>query len=88
VAGWARPVLDVIFDGVADTVDYQLRQLLPPRADGAPRYLRFQTDLDAGLSEMDDTSPGHLAGLRRAAEGILQRQAADLVALAERLVQA
>ena len=85
VAGWARPILDVIFDGVADTVDYQLRQLLPPGADGAPRYLRFQTDLDAGLSEMDDTSPGHLEGLQRAAEAILQRRAADLEALAKRL---
>ena len=85
VAGWARPILDVIFDGVADTVDYQLRQLLPPGRDGAPRYLRFQTDLDAGLSEMDDASPEHLEGLRRAAEAILQRQSADLTALVGQL---
>jgi len=85
VAGWARPILDVIFDGVADTVDYQLRQLLPPGADGQPRYLRFQTDLDAGLSEMDDASPGHLDGLRRAAESILQRQAAEVAVLADLL---
>ncbi|WP_257309156.1 patatin-like phospholipase family protein [Geothrix fuzhouensis] len=85
VAGWARPVLDVIFDGVADTVDYQLRQLLPPAADGVPRYLRFQADLDAGLSEMDDTSPEHLEGLHRAAESILQRQATDMAALVRQL---
>lgn len=85
VAGWAKPVLDVIFDGVADTVDYQLRQLLPAGADGQPRYLRFQTTLDADLSEMDDTRPAHLAGLQQAAAGILQRQAGDLAALAERL---
>ena len=85
VAGWAVPVLEVIFDGVADTVDYQLKQLLPPSGDGQPRYHRFQADLDADLSEMDDTSPEHLAGLRRAAEGILQRQAAELHALAQRL---
>lgn len=84
VAGWAKPVLDVIFDGVADTVDYQLRQLLPAVA-GQPRYHRFQTDLDAALSEMDDTTPAHLEGLRRAAEGILQRQAAELADLAGRL---
>ena len=85
VAGWAVPVLDVIFDGVADTVDYQLKQLLPAGGDGLPRYHRFQADLDADLSEMDDTSPEHLAGLRRAAEGILQRQGADIEALAKRL---
>ncbi|HLP31176.1 MAG TPA: patatin-like phospholipase family protein, partial [Geothrix sp.] len=85
VAGWAKPVLDVIFDGVADTVDYQLRQLLPEAAGGVARYHRFQTDLDADLSEMDDTSAAHLDGLRRAAEGILQRQGAELTALAARL---
>ena len=87
MAGWARPVLDVIFDGVADTVDYQLRQLLPPGADGVPRYLRFQADLDADLSEMDDTSPEHLEGLHRAAESILQRQAADMAALVRQLAE-
>lgn len=87
VAGWARPILDVIFDGVADTVDYQLRQLLPPGADGTPRYLRFQTDLDAALSDMDDTHPRHLDGLRRAAEGILERQAAEFMVLAGQLTR-
>lgn len=85
VAGWARPILDVIFDGVADTVDYQLRQLLPPGLDGQPRYLRFQTDLDDGLSEMDDASPEHLEGLQRAAEAILRRPGAELEFLVERL---
>lgn len=85
VAGWARPVLDVIFDGVADTVDYQLRQLLAPGPGNVPRYHRFQADLNADLSEMDDTSPGHLQGLQQAAAGILERQAAEVEALAKRL---
>jgi patatin-like phospholipase/acyl hydrolase len=85
VAGWAKPVLDVIFDGVADTVDYQLRQLLPAGGDGVPRYHRFQASLNAELSAMDDTSPEHLEGLRRAAEGILQNQNAEIAALARRL---
>src|SRR5829696_4690510 len=29
LALWAQPILNVVFDGVADTVDYQLRELLP-----------------------------------------------------------
>ena len=85
VAGWARPILDVIFDGLADTVDYQLRQLLPRGEDGEPRYLRFQADLGAGLSEMDDTRPEHLEGLHRAAESILRRQSAELATLVKQL---
>jgi hypothetical protein len=85
VAGWAKPVLDVIFDGVADTVDYQLRQLLPAGRDGVLRYHRFQASLNADLSAMDDTSPAHLEGLHRAAEGILQSQASEFEALARQL---
>src|SRR5208337_4395154 len=38
---WAKPVLDVVFEGVSSTVDYQLQQLLP-----ANRYFRFQPGLD------------------------------------------
>jgi patatin-like phospholipase/acyl hydrolase len=34
LAGWAQNILSVIFDGVQDTVDYQLSQILPS-ADGA-----------------------------------------------------
>lgn len=86
VAGWSRPVLDVIFDGVADTVDYQLRQVLPPGSGARPTYLRFQAGLEAGLSEMDDASQEHLEGLCRAAETLIQRQGQDLEALARRLV--
>ncbi len=78
VAGWAKPVLEVIFDGVADTVDYQLRQLLPPGVDSVPRYHRFQTSLDAELSEMDDTTPRHLEGLRAAAELVLQSHSTEI----------
>ncbi len=85
VAGWAKPILDVIFDGVSDTVDYQLRQILPSGSDGAARYYRFQTKLDAGLNEMDDTAPDHLEGLHRMAEGILTTQAREMETLARML---
>src|SRR5580658_7606193 len=32
VARWAVPLLNIVFDGVSSTVDYQLRQLLPDNA--------------------------------------------------------
>ena len=40
LAEWARPILDVVFDGVSDAVDYQLQRVLDPEpllapADGA-----------------------------------------------------
>ena len=46
LAKWAIPVLDIVFDGVSKTVDYQLRQLLPDIAGPCQRYYRFQTTLD------------------------------------------
>jgi len=55
---WARPVLDVVFDGVSDTTDYELRQLM---SDG--RYFRLQTTLDIGNDEMDDASQTNMRAL-------------------------
>lgn len=85
LAGWARPVLDVMFDGVADTVDYQLRQILPPLGDGTPRYHRFQVDLDQGLDDMDEISPANMEGLERMARRMLAVQGGELTALASHL---
>ena len=60
---WVRPVLDVAFDGVSDTVDHQLSWLLSDR-DGKPRYVRFQIELPSGMGSMDDTSAAHVAALK------------------------
>ena len=39
LANWARPILDVVFDGVSDAVNYQLKRVLfPPTATGASRW--------------------------------------------------
>jgi hypothetical protein len=68
LAHWARPILDVVFDGVSDAVDEQLRALCH-RDDGVRRYYRFEVELDAGHDGLDDTSPANLHALeRRAAE--------------------
>ena len=39
LANWARPILDVVFDGVSDAVNYQLEaRARPPSATGASRW--------------------------------------------------
>ncbi|MGE5372368.1 MAG: patatin-like phospholipase family protein [Solirubrobacterales bacterium] len=68
---WARPLLSVVFDGTDDTVDYQLRQLLQPR-NGEACYYRFQTRLDRGNDDMDDSSRTNLLVLRLLAETLIQ----------------
>ena len=62
---WARPVLDVVFDGTSDAVDLQLESLI------GPDYVRLQTPLDEASDDLDDVSPENLAALEREAERLI-----------------
>jgi len=70
LAGWVRPVLDVMFDGVSDAVDEQLRQLLPGRT--PQRYSRLHTARVVGNDDMDDASNTNLRALKGLAEALMQ----------------
>jgi predicted acylesterase/phospholipase RssA len=76
---WARPILDVVFDGGADAVDTVLERLI----DGA--YFRLQTQLDEASDDLDDASPENLAALRREAEQLIAERSADIDRLCELL---
>jgi predicted acylesterase/phospholipase RssA len=77
---WARPLIDVVFDGVADTTEFQLGRLL-----GAD-YIRLQTPLTGPGQALDDASPEALARLRAAAERLIAERTRELDALCARLV--
>jgi patatin-like phospholipase/acyl hydrolase len=62
---WARPVIDVVFDGGQDAVDLQLEALLP---DG---YVRLQTRLETASDDLDDASEANLRRLRQEAEELI-----------------
>jgi uncharacterized protein len=78
---WARPLLEVVFDGVADAVDAQLSRLL---GDG---YLRLQIPLTEASDALDDVSPENLAALRREAERLIASHGADIDRVCRRLVR-
>ncbi|HUQ92918.1 MAG TPA: CBASS cGAMP-activated phospholipase [Bryobacteraceae bacterium] len=82
LARWAKPLLEIVFDGVSSTVDYQLRQLLPRR-----QYYRFQPTLQPSLQEMDNTTPSNLRDLKLLAEETLRARAADVADLCEMLLK-
>jgi patatin-like phospholipase/acyl hydrolase len=84
LAEWARPLLNVVFDGVSDTVDYQLKQLLPD-VNGQKRYFRFQTTLDIGNDNMDDASLTNIRALKLKAEKMIEERSADIDALCAEL---
>jgi len=70
---WARPILDVVFDGVSDAVDYQLQHALDPE-----RYWRLQVELDRASDDLDDASERNLRDLRSQAEALIAERSADL----------
>jgi patatin-like phospholipase/acyl hydrolase len=79
LAHWAKPILSVVFDGVSDTVDHQMQILC------GESYYRFQTELDIGSDDMDNTSATNLAALRVKAQQLIAEHGDALDRLAERL---
>ena len=79
IARWAKPLLDVVFDGVSSTVDYQLSRLLPGS------YFRLQPPLEPGTDAMDDASPQNLRALRVTADKLIRERRKDLEILARLL---
>ncbi len=77
LARWAKPVLDIVLDSVSETVDYQLRQLLPPGS-----YYRFQTSLQRGSEKLDETDARHIRGLRLLGEQMVRENTSALERLA------
>jgi hypothetical protein len=80
---WVRPIIDIVFDGVADTVHYQLGQLL---AEGD--YLRVQAMLDRASDALDDASARNLKLLEEQADDLVQTRRDDIARMVEALTAA
>lgn len=85
LARWAQPILDVVFDGVSDTVDYQMRQLLTCE-DKIDRYFRLQTTLNIGNDDLDDASRTNIRVLKILAEDLIRQQSKALDAVCAQLL--
>jgi patatin-like phospholipase/acyl hydrolase len=77
---WARPLLDVVFDGVSDATEYELEQLLP-QSD----YVRFQTELIGASDSLDNANERNLDHLQDLARTLISERASDLEQLASQL---
>ena len=84
VAGWARPMLGVMFHGVSSPVDYQMEQMLPLREQDR-RYYRFECRLDMGNDDMDDASKTNLHALISLTEDLISREDRALDTLCSQL---
>lgn len=59
---WALPIVDVLFDGSADSVHYISSQLINPE-----RYFRFQTKLEDAYDDLDNADHTNINALKHIA---------------------
>ena len=85
LAKWAQPILGVVFDGVSDTVDFQLGQLCRDPEDRVARYLRLQTRLDEGSDDMDNASRGNIHVLRLLGEELVRSKDTEIQQMCQAL---
>ncbi len=79
LAGWLRPLLDIMFDGVSSTTEYELSQM--PQVS----QYRFQTSLAGASEAMDDASEANLNNLIKVSRVTMDKSKKDIVGLLERL---
>ena len=77
---WARPLLDVVFDGVSDATEYELEQLL-----SESDYIRFQTELIGASDSLDNANERNLEHLHDLARTLIKERASDREQLASEL---
>ncbi len=78
--GWAQPILSCVFDGISDTVDYQLSKILSKK-----NYFRFQAELKEGNDDMDDSSNTNLRVLQLVAEEIIHKNKQEIEKMVEKI---
>ena len=73
VAGWVKPIIDIMMSGVSETVDYQVREIYDA-VDASDQYLRIDTQLMVGVNnDMDDASPKNLNALKITGDNLADR---------------
>jgi patatin-like phospholipase/acyl hydrolase len=76
---WVRPLIDMVFDGVADTVDFEAATL------SRGRYRRLQAELRYASDALDDAGEANLRRLEGDAERLIAERSQDIEALCEEI---
>ncbi len=79
---WAQPIISVVLDGASDTVQYELRRMVPPGD-----YYRFQTPVPVANRSIDDTSSRNLDALQSMARSMIATQQTDFDSICARLME-
>ena len=77
LARWARPILEVVLDGVPKAVEYQMGVIATAHPGGLT-YHRLQSDLPTASHALDDASPANCAKLIADAGTLIDKNMAKL----------
>jgi patatin-like phospholipase/acyl hydrolase len=85
---WATTILDTVFDGVSDSVDYQMRILCRHGEGEHPRYYRLQIVIPQRMSAaLDNATPEQVRALKGLGQELIQRSGEQLDALCRQLTE-
>jgi uncharacterized protein len=76
LAEWIRPVIEILSQGVSESVDYQMQYVIPAGSDGEKFYMRINPEIPEVNAEMSDVSRKNIEGLKTiAAKAIEENEA-------------
>jgi predicted acylesterase/phospholipase RssA len=79
--GWGTHIIDVVFDGVTEAVEYQLKTLLGPEA-----FYRFQVRPTSAEEPMDDVDQANVEALIALAEELVNQPGGQLEEVCQKLM--
>lgn len=71
---WAVPILNIVFDAMPNTVEYELKKILNVQAIAQQYFFRLQVELDSKNDSLDDSSPANLAVIKSLADKLITEQ--------------
>ncbi|MCB0581298.1 MAG: patatin-like phospholipase family protein [Phaeodactylibacter sp.] len=87
MAGWVKPIIDILMSASTETVDYQLRELFAHQpCGGGGRYYRINPALGKADSTMDNTCPRNRWALHQAALDYIETNRERMEEIVDQLI--
>lgn len=71
-AGWIRPLIEIMMQGVSETVHYQMQYVLAPKLNGPQQYFRFDPVIPEKGSDMANVEADNIEQLQAIARKCIQ----------------
>ncbi|WP_414578847.1 LamG-like jellyroll fold domain-containing protein [Anabaena sp. CCY 9402-a] len=85
--GWARPMLNIVLDGVNQAISSQIEELIPQSEDKSQQqYYRLQAYLDESLEAMDNAKFNNIRMLIQVAKQMIAERTEEIDELCNKLV--